>query len=60
MIAVTIVAGRRGKITFARHHFPVNALLIFLDLVGGNFVRCHVVLIRVTGTASVGDPQGMD
>ena len=38
VVAVTIVAGRRRKITFARDHFPVHALLVFLDLVGRNFV----------------------
>ena len=57
MITVTIVAGRRRKIAFARDHFPMHALLILLDLIGRNFVRRHVVFVGVAGTAGLGDTQ---
>ena len=54
MIAMTIVAGRRRQIALARHHLPVHALLILLDLVRRNLVRRHVLLVGVTRAASLG------
>lgn len=57
VIAVTIVAGRRRQVPFARHRLPMDAGFVFFDLVGRDFVRRHVLLIRVTGAASIGDLQ---
>ena len=48
VIAVTVVAGGRGQVSFTRHHLPMNALLVLPELVGGNLVGRHVIGIGVT------------
>ena len=60
MIAVTVVAGRRRQIAFNRDHFPVHALFVLLDLVGRDFIRCHVFFVGVTSTAGIGDVGRMN
>src|SRR4026207_462889 len=60
MVPVAIVAGWCGQVTLARHHLPVDAGFVFFDLVGGNFVGRHVLLVGVTESASISDFQRMN
>ena len=55
VIAMAVVARRRQQIAFARHHFPVHAFFVLFQLVGRDFIGCHVFFVGVTITTSIGD-----
>ena len=60
VVAVTVIARGCGQVSFARHHFPVNALFVLSELVSRNFIRLHVFRVRVTGAARISDMQRMN
>src|SRR5581483_8159376 len=60
MIAVTIVARRRGEILFVVQRLGVHAGLIFIELIAGNAERLHVVRARVALRAGRRDVRWVD
>ena len=60
MVAVAIVAGWGRQVAFIYHHPPVHAFLVIRQLVGGNFVRRHVLGVGVTRPACVSNMQRMN
>ena len=55
MIAMTIVAGRRGQILLLIESLGVNTLLIFVELIIRNSESAHVVRAGVTLGARLGN-----
>src|SRR2546423_12968253 len=55
VIAMTVVAGRRGQILLFVNGFGVHTGLVFLVLVARNSKRAHVIRARVTLRAGLGN-----
>src|ERR1019366_8006011 len=60
VVAVTGSASGGGKIAAFGEPFPVDAGFVFLELVGGDLVRRHLLRVGMAVRAGLGDAQRMD
>src|SRR6266478_2562989 len=60
VVAVTFVAGGRGKVALVRHGLPVDGGLVLRHLVRRNLVAGHVLGVTVTAAAGVRHVERVD
>src|SRR5450759_1476242 len=60
VVAVTGGATGGGEIAAFGERFPVDAGFVFLKLIGGDLVGCHLLRVGVAARAGLANAQGVD